>query len=143
MIDVKIQLLPGGIIPTRAHENDAGWDLYSCIDVVIEGNNGRVLIPVGFKMELPDGWEAQIRPRSGLALKYGITVTNAPGTIDAGYRNEIQVILQNTNTCEYIVRTGDRIAQMVIKEVPQVRLIKVDELADSERGENGYGSSGK
>lgn len=142
MIDVKIQLLPGGVMPTRAHENDAGWDLYSAVDHYIPDGQWQ-MIPVSFKMELPGGYEAQIRPRSGLAAKHGITITNSPGTIDAGFRGEIKVILQNTDGVGYYVKKGDRIAQMVIKEVPKVRLVEVDKVADSERGENGYGSSGK
>lgn len=103
---------------------------------------GRALIPTGLYMALPVGYEAQVRPRSGLALKYGITVLNTPGTIDSDYRGEIGVVLINLGSEPFIVRQGDRIAQLVISQINQVQFVPVDELQETDRGAGGFGSTG-
>lgn len=148
-------------VPERGHDDDAGFDLkaravcrviYGKIgdEIVINEDHGicvfhantRVLVKTGVFLELEPGWEAQIRPRSGMALKSGITITNAPGTIDAGYRAEIGCILQNTSDMEFHIKSGMKIAQMVIKQVPLVNLEVVKELGTTERGLGGFGSTG-
>lgn len=131
------------IIPTFAHESDAGMDLYAVLDepITIQPLE-RKLISTGFSMELPVGYEAQVRPRSGLALKHGITVLNTPGTIDAGYRNTVGVILINLSNTPFVVNPGDRIAQMVINEYADAFIEEVKELSDSDRGMGGFGSTG-
>ena len=115
MTAVKIELLEGcaDLMPVKAHEDDAAFDLRSRVDMVLPVRRS-VLVPAGFKMELPVGFEAQIRPRSGLALKHDIMLTNSPGTIDAGYRGEVGIIIYNGGEKEFEVKRGDRIAQMVI-----------------------------
>ena len=102
-----------------------------------------MLVPAGFSLELPVGFEAQIRPRSGLALKHDLMLTNSPGTIDAGYRGEVGVIMYNAGKVDFAISRGDRIAQMVICRLPEVVLSRVAELSESDRGEGGFGSSGK
>ena len=143
-MEVKIKLEQGceDFFPKKAHIDDAGYDLYSCIDVEIASMSGTV-VPVGFSMELPSGYEAQIRPRSGLAAKYHITVTNSPGTVDANYRGEVKAILYNLGKEPFTIRRGDRIAQMVICKLPEIELKGVAALAESDRGAGGFGSSGK
>ena len=143
MTAVKIELLEGcaDLMPVKAHEDDAAFDLRSRVDMVLPVRRS-VLVPAGFKMELPVGFEAQIRPRSGLALKHDIMLTNSPGTIDAGYRGEVGIIIYNGGEKEFEVKRGDRIAQMVICKLPEVTLCQVDDLSASLRGEGGFGSSG-
>ncbi len=127
-----------------ATEGSAGIDLFACIETQICLNRmgEREVIPTGIHIELPLYWEGQVRPRSGLAAKGGITVTNSPGTIDSDYRGEIKVILHNTSTKKFWVRPGDRIAQLVIKPVWLPVIEYVDELSDTDRGEGGFGSTG-
>ena len=143
-MEVKIKLEQGceDFFPKKAHVDDAGYDLYSCIDVEIASMSGTA-VPVGFSMELPSGYEAQIRPRSGLAAKYHITVTNSPGTVDANYRGEVKAILYNLGKEPFTIRRGDRIAQMVICKLPEIELKGGAALAESDRGTNGFGSTGK
>lgn len=143
-ITIKIQLLDGcsDLMPAKAHEDDAAYDLRSRVDLELPVGRS-VLIPAGFRMELPVGYEAQVRPRSGLALKHNITLTNSPGTIDAGYRGEVGVIIFNHGPEVFAVHRGDRIAQMVIAQLPQIELETTDELSDTLRGEGGFGSSGR
>ena len=143
-MDVKIKLENGceNFCPKKAHPDDAGYDLYSRIDAVLEPLSG-MAIPVGFAMELPTGYEAQIRPRSGLAAKYHITVTNSPGTVDANYRGEIKAILYNLGKEPFTIKRGDRIAQMVICKLPEIVLVEATELSETDRNTNGFGSSGK
>lgn len=129
------------ILPKYAHEGDAGLDLYSVEEVVIERNES-ALIKTGIKIELPKQTEAQVRPRSGLALKHGITVLNTPGTIDEGYRGEIGIILINHGKEKFVVEKGMKIAQMVVKPVWKVEVTEVNELSDTERSAGGFGSSG-
>ena len=143
-MEVKIKLENGceNFCPKKAHPDDAGYDLYSRIDAVLEPLSG-MAIPVGFAIELPTGYEAQIRPRSGLAAKHHITVTNSPGTVDANYRGEIKAILYNLDREPFIIQRGDRIAQMVICKLPEIELIEATELSETDRNTNGFGSSGK
>ncbi|ASV68763.1 MULTISPECIES: dUTP diphosphatase [Cytobacillus] len=129
-------------MPYRANEGDAGLDLFSVEDVIIPSGQS-ALISTGIQMELPKGTEAQVRPRSGLALKHSVTVLNSPGTIDEGYRGEVKVILINHGKEEFRVEKHMRIAQMVIAPVFQVELAQVSDLTQSERNSGGFGSSGK
>ena len=144
---VKIQKLPQGEgidLPFYATTHAAGADLRAAIaeDVVLEAGE-KALIKTGFAMALPDNFEAQIRPRSGLALKHGITVLNSPGTIDADYRGEIGVILINHGKEAFRIQRGDRIAQMIVAPFVQADFQCVETLDETERGEGGFGSSGK
>lgn len=121
----------------------AGMDVRAAVETPIVIKPGeRSLIPTGLQMALPEGYEAQIRPRSGLAIRNGITMLNAPGTIDADYRGEVKVIAINHGEEEFVVNHGDRIAQMVIAPVTQLPLLEVDELDETDRGEGGFGSTG-
>lgn len=129
------------IIPNYAHEGDAGLDLYAVEKLVLNPGE-RGLVHTGIQIELPKNTEAQIRPRSGLALKNGITTLNSPGTIDEGYRGEIGVIIINHGNEKFIIEEGMKIAQMVIKPVYKVNVIEKDKLSDTERMANGFGSSG-
>lgn len=142
-IDMKIKVLDNGIPkPSYAKPGDAGLDLRSTIDVVIEPGC-RVLIPTGVSVAIPEGYAGFVQPRSGLALKHGLTIVNTPGLIDSGYRGELGVIALNTDKSDFfVVNRGDRIAQLVIQAVPVVNLIEVEELDETERGGTGFGSSG-
>ncbi|MGN0827411.1 MAG: dUTP diphosphatase [Kiritimatiellia bacterium] len=135
------KLHPAAVLPSYAHEGDAGMDLSSVEEVTVPPH-GRALVATGLAIELPLGTEAQVRPRSGLAAKYGITVLNAPGTIDAGYRGEIKVILLNTDVAEFRIEPGMRIAQLVVAPVAQVQVSWTEQLGESDRGTSGFGSSG-
>ena len=140
---LKIQKIHNeAIIPSYAHKGDAGLDLYSVEKVTINPSE-TALIKTGIKIELPPQTEAQVRPRSGLALKHGITVLNTPGTIDEGYRGEVGIILINHGKEPFIVEKGMKIAQMKVKPVWYVDIEEVQELSDTERAEGGFGSSGK
>ena len=139
---IKLEEHCENFFPKKAHVDDAGYDLYSRIDTTFEPLSG-MAIPVGFAMELPSGYEAQIRPRSGLAAKHHITVTNSPGTVDANYRGEVKAILYNLGKEPFVIKRGDRIAQMVICKLPEVDLIDVETLSESDRGKGSFGSSGK
>lgn len=127
--------------PVYEHDDDAGADLRSVVNLIVPAG-GRALIPTGIRMALPDGYVALIHPRSGLAARNGITVLNTPGTIDSGYRGEINVILFNTSDEDFHVSRGDRVAQLVIQEYIRADWIVVDEISDSDRGEKGLGSTG-
>ena len=130
------------IEPKRAHHDDAGFDLKSKVDYVLEVGE-RNVIGTGLHLEIESGFEAQVRPRSGLAAKHGITVLNSPGTIDAQYRGEVGVILLNTSKEDFEIKRGDRIAQLVINELPGVSFVRVESLSTTERGDGGFGSTGK
>jgi dUTP pyrophosphatase len=145
MVKVEFKkLYNDSILPKKAHESDAGFDLYAYTGRQISIEPGmRMLIKAGFGMALPIGYEGQVRPRSGLALKNGISVVNSPGTIDAGYRNEVGVILINHGSETFFVNHGDRIAQLVIQKLPEVEIVEVEELSNpSDRGQAGFGSTG-
>lgn len=130
-------------LPQYSTPCSAGMDLRANVDApVVIGPLQRVLIPTGLFMALPEGYEAQVRPRSGLALKHGVTVLNTPGTIDADYRGEICVILVNLGQEDFVVRDGERIAQMVIARYEQADVVAVDVLDETERGAGGFGHSG-
>lgn len=136
------KISPKAIIPNYANKGDAGLDLYSINELILlPGERG--LVHTGIKIELPESTEAQIRPRSGLALKHGITLVNAPGTIDEGYRGEIGVIIINHGQEVFKVEMGMKIAQMVIKPVWRVQVQEVESLSEAQRGDRGFGSSGK
>lgn len=130
------------LFPAKAHPDDAAFDLRSRCDLILPPMLS-TLIPSGVFIELPVNFEAQIRPRSGLALKHNITLTNTPGTIDAGYRGEIGIIALNLGKEPFVIKRGDRIAQMVICRLPEVELVKSEELGESGRGSGGFGSSGR
>ena len=144
MIEVKIINKSKHDRPKYATPLSAGLDLRANIDKSIMLNPlERTIIPTGLFIELPSGFEAQVRPRSGLALKHGITVLNTPGTIDADYRGEIKVILVNLSGEPFTINDGERIAQMVITKHEVASLIEVNELSESDRGDGGFGSTGK
>jgi dUTP pyrophosphatase len=143
-MQIRIQRThPAAVLPSYAHgpEEDAGMDLRAVEEVTLEPGQPR-LVPTGLTIELPPGYEAQVRPRSGLALKHAITSPNTPGTIDPGYRGEIRVILLNLGKEAYTVHVGDRIAQMIVARYEAVEWVEGD-LADSRRGGGGFGSSGR
>ncbi|UBF25399.1 dUTP diphosphatase [Kovacikia minuta CCNUW1] len=139
---LKVKRLEAGAqLPEYAHEGDAGLDIFSNAETIIESGES-TLIPTGISIQLPPFTEAQIRPRSGLALKHQVTVLNTPGTIDEGYRGEIGVILINHGKAPFKVTVGMKIAQMVIKPVFKVQVDEVKDLDSSARGEKGFGSTG-
>lgn len=142
-VTVRFRMRPGDgdLAPSKAHADDAAYDLRAREGALLPPGDVR-LLPTGLFLELPAGHEAQVRPRSGLALKRSITVLNSPGTIDAGYRGEVGIILFNAGSADFRVERGDRIAQMVIQKLPEVELVQVDELARSDRGAGGFGSTG-
>ncbi len=130
-------------IPEYMTPKSAGMDIYACLQEKITIKPGqRTIVPTGIAISLPEGYEAQIRPRSGLALNYGIIPLNTPGTIDADYRGEIKIILANLGENEFTIKNGDRIAQMIINKVEKVEFVEVEELDNSIRGEGGFGSTG-
>lgn len=142
---MKVKIVNTSHHPLPAYETtaSAGMDLRAFLsEDMVMMPLGRALIPTGLFIELPVGYEAQVRPRSGLAIKKGITVLNTPGTIDADYRGEIKVILVNLSSEEYVVKDGDRIAQMIISAHAQAEWIQVDELMETERGTGGFGHTG-
>lgn len=142
-VQIQLKMLDAGLdAPSYAHPGDAGADLRAREDVVLEPGERR-LVPTGVSIALPNGFVALIHPRSGLATKHGLTVVNAPGTVDAGYRGEIAVTLLNTDRRHTIqLRRGDRIAQMVIQRVEYAQFVAVNELSESVRGTDGFGSTG-
>lgn len=146
MFQVQLKRLPGNedvLLPRRMSELASGFDLHAAVTEPMVLHPGeRRLVPTGFAMSMKRGLEAQIRPRSGLALKYGITCLNSPGTIDADYRGEVKVLLVNLGQEPFTITRNERIAQMVIQLVPEVELVEVDELADTERGAGGFGHTG-
>lgn len=149
MIAVRLQRLPHGAdLPLPAYETagSAGMDLRAAVPEdapVTLAPGARALVPTGLKIALPPGHEAQVRPRSGLALKHGVTCLNSPGTIDADYRGEVGVILINHGSDPFVVRRGERIAQMVVAPVLQVALVGAEALDETARGAGGFGSTGR
>ncbi len=141
---VKIVNKSGFGLPSYATALSAGMDLRAFTDAPMEIRPlERVLVPTGIYIELPEGYEAQIRPRSGLASKHGITVANAPGTIDADYRGEIKVAIINLSKESFVLNPGERVAQMVVAKFERVEWEETDALSDSERGAGGFGSTGR
>ena len=138
---IKIQKIKDVKIPSYAHIGDAGVDLYSAEDYSLELME-RKLISTGIKIAVPDGYEAQIRPKSGLAVKHGISIVNTPGTIDSCYRGEVGVIVINLGDKDFVVKKGTKIAQMVLNKVEKIEFEEVKELDNTKRGEGGFGSTG-
>lgn len=133
---------PGLPLPEYAHDGDAGADLRTTVDAVLEPGE-RATLPTGLAIALPQGYAAFVHPRSGLAARYGVTIVNAPGTVDAGYRGEIRVTLLNTDAHAPVkFERGDRIAQLVVQRVERAELVEADALPDTERGAGGFGSTG-
>jgi dUTP pyrophosphatase len=143
-VDVLIQRLdPGLPLPSYAHPGDAGADLCTAVDAVVEPGE-RVLLPTGVAIALPDGYAAFVHPRSGLAVTYGVSIVNAPGTVDAGYRGEIKVSLVNLDPrAPVVLHRGDRIAQLVVQRVEHARFHEVEVLPGSARADGGFGSTGR
>ncbi|MDP1677069.1 MAG: dUTP diphosphatase [Bacteroidota bacterium] len=130
-------------LPTYATNGSAGMDIYAAVeqDLVVKGGV-TLLVPTGFSMEIPIGYEAQIRPRSGLALKHNIGLMNSPGTIDSDYRGEVKIVFTNYGKNDFIVKRGDRIAQMVIAKYERVEWVETNQLSETERGAGGFGHTG-
>ena len=143
MVEISIRRLdPELPLPSYAHPGDAGADLCSAVDLTLQPGE-RALVPTGIAMALPEGYVALVHPRSGLAARHGISIVNAPGTIDAGYRGEVQVCLVNTDPHEaFTVSRGDRIAQLVIQRFESASFVEAQDLPESARGVGGYGSTG-
>ncbi|MBP5511333.1 MAG: dUTP diphosphatase [Kiritimatiellae bacterium] len=135
------KLLPNAVLPAYAHPGDAGMDLCAAESVTL-APGARALVRTGLSMALPAGTEGQVRPRSGLAAKHGITVLNTPGTIDEGYRGEVKVILINLGDAPFVIEPGMRIAQLIIAPVFRMEVGEVTELSETERGTGGFGSTG-
>ena len=142
MIELAIQRLrDDAIVPERAYAGDAGLDLAACERAEL-GPGERAVVATGLAVAIPDGYAGFVQPRSGLAARHGISVVNAPGLIDSGYRGEVRVVLLNTDRAEpFVVEPGMRIAQLVVLPVPELELVETDELPESERGVRGFGSS--
>ena len=138
------KLRPGALVPRYMSAGAAGLDLASAADEAITiPPGGRVAVPTGLAFEIPQGFEGQVRPRSGLARKFGITLPNAPGTIDSDYRGEVMVLLANLGAEAYVVQPGDRVAQLVIAPVVTAELEEVESLEESKRGDGGFGHTGR
>jgi dUTP pyrophosphatase len=141
-VEIPFRGGPGATVPRYATEGSAGADLTAAEEATIPPG-GVVAVGTGLRIELPEGYEAQVRPRSGLALKHGVTVLNAPGTVDSDYRGEVRVILINHGSEPFRIRPGDRIAQLIVAPVLRASFRETEELADSDRGEGGFGSTGR
>lgn len=135
------RLDPGVPLPSYVHDGDAGLDLCAAEDVVLAPMQ-RAAVATGLAIAVPSGWVGLVHPRSGLALRHGLTVANAPGTIDAGYRGELKVILVNLGEATVTIARGDRVAQLVLQEVGAAEVVEVDDLDDTTRGHGGFGSTG-
>jgi dUTP pyrophosphatase len=141
-IELAVQRLdPELPLPSYAHPGDAGLDLVAAADVALEPG-GRAAVPTGLVVAVPDGWVGLVHPRSGLARRHGVTVANAPGTIDAGYRGELQVLLVNLGDEPVTLRRGDRVAQLLVQPVGHARVVEVSDHAATARGDGGFGSTG-
>jgi dUTP pyrophosphatase len=139
-----VRIDPDLPLPAYARRGDAGADLVARVGVILAANGGRSLVPTGIALAIPDGYAGFVQPRSGLALRHGVTCLNTPGLIDSGYRDELSVLLVNTDGEEpYEVRRGDRIAQLVIQRIESASFVEVEHLADTERGLGGFGSTGR
>ncbi|HEV3212914.1 MAG TPA: dUTP diphosphatase [Acidimicrobiales bacterium] len=144
MVSVPVVALAGGAqLPRYAHDADAGCDLVANEHVELAPGGGRASVGCGIAVAIPEGHAGFVLPRSGLALRHGVTCLNAPGLIDAGYRGELRVVLVNTDPREpFVVRPGDRVAQLVVQRVEHVRFVAADELTTTSRGDGGFGSTG-
>ena len=142
MIELPIQRVrPDAVVPSRAYAGDAGVDL-AAIERIELGPGERAVVPTGLAVAIPDGYAGFVQPRSGLASRHGITIVNAPGLVDSGYRGELMVVLHNTDRDEpFVVEAGMRIAQLVVLPIPEIELVEVEELPATERGGRGFGSS--
>lgn len=142
MVTIKWQKIhPAAVIPRVQKTGDAGADISSCENIEIAPRE-RKIVRTGLKVEIPPGYEMQVRPRSGLSAKTSLIIPNSPGTIDSGYRGEVGVIMWNTGENPYYIKTGDRIAQVVVQKIPDVVHEEVTEITDTERGTGGFGSTG-
>ncbi len=145
MLSVPVVRIDAGLpLPAYARRGDAGADLVARVGVTLAANGGRALVPTGVALAIPDGYAGFVQPRSGLALRHGVTCLNTPGLIDSGYRDELSVLLVNTDRdAPYEVQRGDRIAQLVIQRIETVSFVEVEHLVGSERGVGGFGSTGR
>ncbi|MGD9677168.1 MAG: dUTP diphosphatase [Vulcanibacillus sp.] len=146
LFQIKLKRLSGSEdipLPERMSSGSSGYDIYAGVtqDIIVPIGK-RALVPTGFSLELPQGIEAQIRPRSGLALKHGVTLLNTPGTIDADYRGEVKIIIINLGEEDFIIKRYDRIAQLVFVEIPSVSLNETNEISETNRGIGGFGHTG-
>ncbi|MEM2141823.1 MAG: dUTP diphosphatase [Candidatus Thorarchaeota archaeon] len=141
-VTVRVRLLsPYARTPTMAREGDAAFDLYAAEDYDLRPGEFHA-VATGIALEIPEGYEGEVRPRSGLAANHGVTVLNSPGTIDSGYRGEVKSILVNLGPDVFQIRRGMRISQLAIRPIPRVKMMNVETLSDSERGSSGFGSTG-
>lgn len=139
---IKVKKInPEAVLPNYAHKGDSGMDVYSCEDVIIPSGETR-LISTGLAFEVPEGYEIQVRSKSGLSLNYGIIVLNSPGTLDSGYRGELKIILFNTSKKEYNVKKKQKICQIVLAKYEKAEIEEADELSETARGDGGFGSTG-
>lgn len=145
MLEVPIVVLdPELPLPSYARPGDGGADLVARVDAVVQAGGGRTLVPTGVRLAIPEGYAGFVQPRSGLALRHGVTLANSPGLIDSGYRDEVAVIVINTDPKDdFKIHRGDRIAQLVIQRVEQANFTLAEELPDSERGLGGFGHTGR
>jgi dUTP pyrophosphatase len=145
MLDIPVVLLDADLGPPGyARAGDAGADLVARTGAKVPAGGGRVLVPTGIRVAIPEGYAGFVQPRSGLALRHGITLANSPGLIDAGFRDEIAVIVINTDPTEdFVIRRGDRIAQLVVQRVEHAAFVPVADLPDSDRGRGGFGHTGR
>lgn len=145
MLEVPIVVLdPELPLPSYARPGDGGADLVARVDAVVQAGGGRTLVPTGVRLAIPEGYAGFVQPRSGLALRHGVTLANSPGLIDSGYRDEVAVIVINTDPKDdFKIHRGDRIAQLVIQRVEQAKFTLAEELPDSERGLGGFGHTGR
>ena len=143
MVEILIRRLDEDVpLPSYAHPGDAGADLTTTVDLELAPGE-RAMVPTGISLALPDGYVALVHPRSGLAARCGVSIVNAPGTVDAGYRGEVKVMLINLDPAEPVrLRRGDRVAQLVVQQVEHARFVEVERLPGSDRGDGGYGSTG-
>ena len=145
VVEIPVQRLDAALpLPAYARPGDAGLDLLAAEETTLAPAGGRALVPTGLAVAIPEGYAGFVQPRSGLALRHGVTCLNTPGLIDSGYRGELQVLLVNTDPHEpFVVRRGERIAQLVIQAVAVASLVEVEELPPSARGSGGFGSTGR
>jgi dUTP pyrophosphatase len=144
-VQIRVRRLdPDVPVPARQHAGDAGYDLTARVEAQLEAGGGRALVPTGIAIAIPEGFAGFVQPRSGLALRHGVTCLNTPGLVDSGYRGELKVLLVNTDPdADFEITRGERIAQLVVQAVEHLAFDVVDELPSSERGEGGFGHTGR